>query len=326
MKDPVRVAVTGAAGQVGYSLVFSIAAGDMLGADQPVILQLLDIPEALAVLEGVAMELEDAACPLLAGVTLHDSARQAFAGADYALLVGAKPRGPGMERGDLLEDNAAIFVAHGQALEAVASPEVRVLVVGNPANTNALIALGNAPRLGAHQVTAMTRLDHNRALAQLARHTGEAVARIRRLTIWGNHSATLYPDLSHALVGDRPATELVSPQWRRAQFEPAVQQRGAAVIKARGKSSAGSAARAIVDHMRDWVLGTPPEEWVSMSVLSDGSYGIAAGIFYSFPCRCANGRYDIVQGLEIDEVSRQRMTATEQELLDERSVVAHLLP
>ncbi|WP_168014721.1 malate dehydrogenase [Halomonas salinarum] len=326
MNDPVRVTVTGAAGQVAYSLLFSIASGDMLGDDQPVILQLLDIPETFSVLEGVSMELEDAAYPLLAGVTLHDDAERAFAGADYALLVGAKPRGPGMERKDLLEDNAAIFVANGQALEAVASHDVRVVVVGNPANTNALIVLGNAPRLAAHQVTAMTRLDHNRALAQLARHTGEAVARIRRLTVWGNHSATLYPDLSHALVGDRAAVELASPEWRTAQFEPAVQQRGAAVIKARGKSSAGSAAQAIVDHMRDWVLGTPPDEWVSMSVLSDGSYGIAEGIFYSFPCRCANGRFEIVQGLSIDEMSRQRMTATEQELLDERSVVAHLLP
>ncbi|WP_192035340.1 malate dehydrogenase [Halomonas sp. YLGW01] len=326
MKAPVRVAVTGAAGQVGYSLVFSIAAGDMLGGDQPVILQLLDIPDALPVLEGVAMELEDAAFPLLAGVTLHDSAEAAFDSVHYALLVGAKPRGPGMERGDLLEDNAAIFVAQGQALDAVADRDVRVLVVGNPANTNALIAQRNAPHLAAHQFSAMTRLDHNRALAQLARQTGEGVARIRRLTIWGNHSATLYADLDHAQVGDRAATELVTADWRRATFEPAVQQRGGAVIKARGKSSAGSAARAIVSHMHDWVLGTPPEDWASMSVLSDGSYGIAEGIYYSFPCRCTAGRHEIVQGLEINEASLKRLKATEQELLDERSVVAHLLP
>lgn len=326
MKAPVRVAVTGAAGQVGYSLAFLIASGYMLGRDQPVILQLLDITPSLGALEGVAMELEDCAFPLLAGITLSDEAEQAFQDADYALLVGAKPRGPGMERKDLLKENAAIFQAQGKALNAVASRNVRVLVVGNPANTNALIAQRNAPDLDPRCFTAMTRLDHNRALAQLANHTGCDTSDIRRLTVWGNHSSTLYPDVSHALIDGQAASGLVDQAWLANEFIPAVQQRGATIIKARGQSSAGSAACSVIDHIHDWALGTPADDWVSMSILSDGSYGIAEGVFYSFPCRCSNGRYEIVQGLEIDEFSRERMTATERELLDERDVVSHLLP
>ncbi|MFC3284391.1 malate dehydrogenase [Litchfieldella rifensis] len=326
MKAPVRVAVTGSAGQVGYSLLFLIASGEMLGKDQPVILQLLDITPSLDALKGVAMELEDCAFPLLKGITRSDKAEQAFQDADYALLVGAKPRGPGMERKDLLDANAAIFQAQGKALNAVASRNVRVIAVGNPANTNALIAQRNAPDLEPHCFTAMTRLDHNRALAQLANRTGCDTTQIHGLTVWGNHSSTLYPDVSHALIDGKAAHDLVDRAWLANEFIPAVQQRGATIIKARGQSSAGSAACSVIDHMRDWVLGTPADDWVSMSVLSDGSYGIAEGVFYSFPCRCSNGRYEIVQGLEIDEFSRERMTATEQELLDERDVVSHLLP
>ena len=326
MKAPVRVAVTGAAGQIGYSLLFRVASGDMLGPDQPVILQLLEIPPAMDAVQGVIMELEDCAFPLLAGVTATDKAEEAFKDADYIMLVGAKPRGPGMERKDLLEANAAIFSAQGKAMNDVASRNVRVLAVGNPANTNALIAQRNAPDLDPRCFTAMTRLDHNRALAQLANRTGKHVNDIRCLTVWGNHSATQYPDISHASVDGKAAADLVDQAWLEESFIPTVQQRGAAIIKARGQSSAASAASAAIDHMRDWTLGTPADDWVSMAIPSDGSYGIAEGIIYSFPVRCRNGRYEIVQDLEIDAFSRERMTTTEQELIEERDAVAHLLP
>lgn len=326
MKPPVRVAVTGAAGQIGYSLLFRIAAGDMLGPDQPVILQLLEVTPAMDALQGVVMELDDCAFPLVAGIKATDQAEEAFKDADYILLVGAKPRGPGMERKDLLEANAAIFSAQGKAMNAVASRNVRVLAVGNPANTNALIAMRNAPDLDPGRFTAMTRLDHNRALAQLAGRVGVHINQISRMTVWGNHSATQYPDISHTQVGGKAAAELVDQAWLEESFIPTVQQRGAAIIKARGQSSAASAASAAIDHMRDWTLGTPEGDWVSMAIPSDGSYGIAEGLIYSFPVRCVNGDYEIVQGLDIDEFSRERMRATEQELIEERDAVAHLLP
>ncbi len=326
MKAPVRVSVTGAAGQIGYSLLFRIAAGEMLGPDQPVILQLLEIPEAQEPLQGVVMELEDCAFPLLAGVTTSDRAEEAFADADYVLLVGAKPRGPGMERKDLLEANAAIFSAQGQALNQAARPSVKVLAVGNPANTNALIAQHNAPDLDPRHFTAMTRLDHNRALAQLANRVGCHTREIRGLTVWGNHSATQYPDISHCEIQGRPAPELVETEWVRETFIPTVQQRGAAIIKARGASSAASAASAAIDHMRDWALGTPEGAWTSMAVPSDGSYGIDAGLIYSFPVRCSGGDYRLVEGLAIDEFSRARMEATAAELREERDAIRHLLP
>jgi malate dehydrogenase len=321
MKTPVRVAVTGAAGQIGYSLLFRIASGDMLGPDQPVILQLLEVP-----VQGVIMELDDCAFPLVAGLQASDKPEEAFKDADYIMLVGAKPRGPGMERKDLLEANAAIFSTQGQAMNAVASRNVRVLAVGNPANTNALIARHNAPDLDPRCFTAMTRLDHNRALAQLANRTGRHVTDIERLTVWGNHSATQYPDVSHARVDGKPAMEWVDQGWLEESFIPTVQQRGAAIIKARGQSSAASAASAAIDHMRDWTLGTSGDDWVSMAIPSDGSYGIAEGLIYSFPVRCVEGRYEIVQGLLIDEFSQARMNATEQELIEERDAVKHLLP
>ncbi|MCG5513332.1 malate dehydrogenase [Ectothiorhodospira shaposhnikovii] len=326
MKNPVRVAVTGAAGQISYSLLFRIASGDMLGKDQPVILQLLEITPAMDALRGVVMELEDCAFPLLAGVVISDKPEEAFADADYALLVGARPRGPGMERKDLLEANAAIFSVQGKALNAVASRQVKVLVVGNPANTNALIAQRNAPDLDPRNFTAMTRLDHNRALAQLAGKTGAATTDIRQMIIWGNHSATQYPDISQATVKGDAAAGLVPRDWYETDFIPTVQQRGAAIIKARGASSAASAASSAIDHIRDWALGTPDGDWVSMAVPSDGSYGIEEGLIYSFPVTCKNGDYSIVQGLEIDAFSRERMTVTEQELREERDGVAHLLP
>lgn len=326
MKNPVRVAVTGAAGQISYSLLFRIASGDMLGKDQPVILQLLEITPAMDALRGVVMELEDCAFPLLAGVVISDKPEEAFADADYALLVGARPRGPGMERKDLLEANAAIFSVQGKALNAVASRQVKVLVVGNPANTNALIAQRNAPDLDPRNFTAMTRLDHNRALAQLAGKTGAATTDIRQMIIWGNHSATQYPDISQATVKGDAAAGLVPRDWYETDFIPTVQQRGAAIIKARGASSAASAAGSAIDHIRDWALGTPDGDWVSMAVPSDGSYGIEEGLIYSFPVTCKNGDYTIVQGLEIDAFSRERMTVTEQELREERDGVAHLLP
>lgn len=326
MKAPVRVTVTGAAGQIGYSLLFRIASGDMLGSDQPVILQLLDITPAMDALEGVRMELDDCAFPLLAGVTCTDDPNTGFKDADYALLVGARPRGPGMERKDLLEANAQIFSAQGKAINDHASREVKVLVVGNPANTNALIAQRNAPDIHPRSFTAMMRLDHNRAMTQLAQKTGTSINAISRMTVWGNHSATQYPDLFNALVGDQPALQQVDEKWYADTFIPTVQQRGAAIIKARGASSAASAANAAIDHIRSWALGTPDDEWVSMGVYSDGSYGIAEGLIYSFPCRCANGQWEIVQGLDIGDFSRERMRATEQELSEERDAVKHLLP
>jgi malate dehydrogenase len=325
MKKPVRVAITGAAGQIGYALAFRIAAGEMLGRDQPVILQLLEITPALPALEGVVMELRDCAFPLLADVATSDKPEEAFAGADYALLVGAKPRGPGMERKDLLTANAAIFSTQGKALNDHAAPEVRVLVVGNPANTNALIAAGNAPRLDRTQFTAMTRLDHNRALAQLALKCGVHTGDITRMTIWGNHSATQYPDVSHALIDGKPAAEQLDQGWLRDTFIPVVQQRGAAIIKARGASSAASAASSAIDHVRDWVLGTPDGDWTSMAVPADGSYGIKEGVVYSYPVVCKGGRYEIVQGLELSAFSRERMDATDRELREERAGVEDLL-
>jgi malate dehydrogenase len=325
MTRPARVAITGAAGQIGYQLAFRIASGQMLGPDTPVILQLLEIPPALGALRGVEMELLDCAFPTLAGVISTDQPEQAFGDADYALLVGAKPRGPGMERKDLLLENARIFSAQGKALNAHAARKVKVLVVGNPANTNALIALSNAPDLDHARFTAMTRLDHNRALSQLAAKTGAAVTAIRQMTIWGNHSATQYPDISHCTVAGKPAASLVEPAWVTDEFIPTVQQRGAAIIKARGASSAASAASAAIDHVRDWALGSAAGDWVSMAVPSDGSYGVAEGIVYSFPVRCQNGRYEIVQGLETSEFSRARMQATQAELLEERDGVKELL-
>ena len=324
MKAPVRVAVTGAAGQIGYALLFRIAAGDMLGADQPVILQLLEITPALPALQGVVMELNDCAFPTLAGVVATDDPNVAFKDADYALLVGARPRGPGMERKDLLEANGAIFAPQGKALNAHASRDVRVLVVGNPANTNALIAQQNAPDLDPRCFTAMVRLDHNRALSQLAEQTGSHVADIRRMTIWGNHSSTQYPDIHHANVNGKAATALVADAWYRDSFIPTVQQRGAAIIKARGASSAASAASAAIDHMRDWALGTAEGDWVSMGIPSDGSYGIAPGVIYGYPVTIKDGRYEIVQGLEINAFSRERMDATDKELREERAGVEHL--
>jgi malate dehydrogenase len=325
MKPPVRVAVTGAAGQISYGTLFRIAAGEMLGHDQPVILQLLEITPALDALNGVVMELEDCAFPLLHDIVATDDAEAAFGDADYALLIGAKPRGPGMERKDLLQENARIFTAQGKALNAAASRKVKVLVVGNPANTNALIAQSNAPDLDAKRFTAMTRLDHNRAIAQLAARTGSHASRIRNMTIWGNHSATQYPDIHHARVDGEPAIDKVDRAWLENDFIPTVQQRGAAVIKARGASSAASAGSAAMDHMRSWALGTPEGDWVSMAVPSDGSYGIEEGVIYSYPCTCRDGRYEIVQGLEISEFSRGRMDATDRELREERDAIKDLL-
>jgi malate dehydrogenase len=297
----------------------------MLGSDQPVILQLLEIPPAMKALEGVVMELDDGAFPLLHGVTATDSARTAFEGADYALLVGSRPRGPGMERRDLLEANGHIFTEQGRALNEVANREVKVLVVGNPANTNALIAMRSAPDLRPEQFTAMTRLDHNRALSQLARKAAAPVAEVRRMIIWGNHSSTQVPDLTHATVGGRPATDLVDDGWVRETFMPTVQKRGAAIIEARGASSAASAASAAIDHMRDWVLGTPAGDWTSMAIPSTGAYGVAEGLIYSFPVTTAGGAINVVEGLENSDFIRQKMQASEAELLEEREAVAHLL-
>ncbi|RMH15642.1 MAG: malate dehydrogenase [Acidobacteria bacterium] len=322
---PVRIAITGAAGQIGYQLIFRTAAGDMLGPDQPVILHLLEIPPAMQALQGVVMELSDCAFPLLHGVIATDRPAAAFEQADYALLVGARPRGPGMERKDLLSANAKIFSEQGRALHLHASRDVRVLVVGNPANTNALIAAANAPSLDRRQFSAMTRLDHNRAKAQLAAKTGSHVTEVERMTIWGNHSSTQYPDLHHCTVGGRPATELVDEAWMRDVFIPTVQQRGAEIIKARGASSAASAASAALDHVRTWVHGTPEGDWVSMAVAADGSYGIREGVFYSYPVTCSGGDFEIVQGLEINDFSRRRMDATDRELREERQAVADLL-
>ena len=325
MKAPVRVTVTGAAGQIGYALLFRIASGSMLGHDQPVILQLLDIPPAMEALNGVKMELDDCAFPLLADVICTDDPEVAFRDSDFALLVGARPRGPGMERKDLLEANAAIFGVQGKAINAVASKDIKVLVVGNPANTNALITQRNAPDIDPRQFTAMTRLDHNRAVTQLAQQTNATVNDVRQMIIWGNHSATQYPDLHHALVNDEPAITQIDMDWYGSEFIPTVQQRGAAIITARGASSAASAANAAVDHMRSWALGTPADDWVSMGVISNGSYGIEPGLIYSFPCRCKDGQWEIVQDLPIAEFSRERMDATATELMEERDAVAHLL-
>jgi len=324
MNRPVRVAITGAAGQIGYQLCFRIAAGDMLGPNQPVILQLIEIPPAIDALKGVAMELEDAALPLLAGIETTTDINEGFKDTDYALLVGARPRGPGMERADLLAENGKIFGPQGRALNTHASRDVKVLVVGNPANTNALIAQTNAPDLPPQNFTAMTRLDHNRALAQLAIKTGTHHTQIRQMAIWGNHSATQYPDIHHTLVAGEPAISKVDREWYENDFIPTVQQRGAAIIKARGASSAASAASSAIDHIRDWAMGTG-DNWVSMAVASDGSYGIAPGVIYSFPCTCAEGRWSIVQGLEINDFSRARMDATDRELREERSAVENLL-
>ncbi|PCI52145.1 MAG: malate dehydrogenase [Moraxellaceae bacterium] len=326
MKHPVRVTVTGAAGQISYSLLFRIASGHMLGADQPVILQLLEITPALDALKGVAMELEDCAFPLLQDIVITDDAKVAFKDSQYALLVGARPRGPGMERKDLLEANAAIFSAQGKAINETADRAIKVLVVGNPANTNALIAQRNAPDINPSQFTAMTRLDHNRAIAQIANQTGTHVTDIAKMTIWGNHSATQYPQISQTTVKGKAATELVDESWYKETFIPDVQQRGAAIIKARGASSAASAANAAIEHVRDWALGSAENDWVSMGIYSDGSYGIDKGLIYSFPVTCKNGDFEIVQGLEIDDFSRTKMTATETELKEERDAVAHLLP
>lgn len=326
MKTPVRVAVTGAAGQISYSLLFRIAAGEMLGPDQPVILQLLEITPALGALEGVAMELDDCAFPLLVDMVRTDDANVAFKDADYALLVGARPRGPGMERKDLLEANAAIFSAQGKAINDHASRDIKVLVVGNPANTNALIAQRNAPDINPRQFTAMTRLDHNRAMTQIAAKVGKSINDVSNMTIWGNHSATQYPDLHHARVGGELAIDLVEQVWYENDFIPTVQQRGAAIINARGASSAASAANAAIGHMHTWALGTGEGDWASMGVYSDGSYGISEGLIYSFPCVCNNGDWEIVQGLSVNDFSRAKMQATETELSEERDAVKHLLP
>jgi len=325
MKSPVRIAVTGAAGQIGYALLFRIAAGDMLGPDQPVILHLLEITPALPALHGVVMELDDCAFPLLADVVATDDANVAFKDVDYALLVGARPRGPGMERKDLLSANGAIFGPQGKALNAHAKRGVKVLVVGNPANTNALIAQANAPDLDPKCFTAMVRLDHNRAKGQLAAKTGTHNTDVARMIIWGNHSSTQYPDIHHATVKGKPALSLVDQTWYEKEFIPTVQQRGAAIIKARGASSAASAASAAIDHMRTWALGTAEGDWVSMGIPSDGSYGIKPGVIYGYPVTCRNGKYEIVQGLEIGEFSRARMDATAKELHEERDSVKSLL-
>ena len=325
MKSPVRVTITGAAGQIGYQLAFRIASGQMLGTDQPVILQLLEIAPALTALNGVVMELKDCAFSTLAGVVATDDPDTAFKDSDYALLVGARPRGPGMERNDLLQANAAIFSLQGRAINDFASRDIHVLVVGNPANTNALIASSNAPDIDPKNFTAMTRLDHNRAMAQLAEKTDSHVTDIRCMTIWGNHSATQYPDVAHATINGQDAAGLIDQSWLADEFIPVVQQRGAAIIEARGASSAASAASAAIDHMRDWALGTAGDDWTSMAIPADGSYGIEPGIVYSYPVRCSGGAYEIVQDLEISDFSRARMDATETELREERAAIEELL-
>ena len=324
-KKPMRIAITGAAGQIGYQLAFRIASGQMLGLDRPVILQLLEIPPALNALSGVAMELDDCAFPALHGVVATDQVEVAFRDADVALLVGARPRGPGMERKDLLLANAQIFSAQGKALNAVASRDIKVLVVGNPANTNALIARENAPDIDPRNFTAMTRLDHNRAMAQLAAKAGAHVTDVSGVIIWGNHSATQVPDLAHARVSGKPALSMVPRPWYEQEFIPAVQQRGAAIIKARGASSAASAASAAIDHVRDWLLGTAGNDWVSMAVASDGSYGIPEGVVYSYPVTCKDGGYTIVQGLSVEAFCRAKLEATDAELREERAGVESLL-
>ncbi len=327
MKQPIRVAVTGAAGNISYAMLFRIASGEMLGKDQPVILQLLEITPALDALNGVVMELQDCAFPLLADIIQTDDAKVAFKDIDYALLVGARPRGPGMERNDLLEANAAIFSAQGKALNEVASRDVKVLVVGNPANTNAVIAQRNAPDLDPRNFTAMTRLDHNRAISQLAEQTDSTVNDVQKMIIWGNHSSTQYPDLTACTVNGKPALDLVERDWYENTYIPDVQKRGAAIIKARGASSAASAANAAIAHMRTWAMGTDENDWVSMGVYSNGEYGIAKGLIYSFPCTCKDGDWSIVEGVDVSsDFSKDKMAATEQELSEERDAVSHLLP
>ena len=327
MKSPLRVAVTGAAGQIGYSLLYRVASGEMLGKDQPVILQMLEIPDekAQAALKGVMMELDDCAFPLLAGMVAASDPKVAFKDADVALLVGARPRSKGMERKDLLEANGAIFTGQGRALNEMASRRVKVLVVGNPANTNAYIAMNSAPDLPHENFTAMLRLDHNRALSQLAARTGKPVGSIEKMIVWGNHSPTMYPDYRFATIGGQPAPKVVNDeQWYREVFIPTVGKRGAAIIEARGLSSAASAANAAIDHVRDWLLGTNGK-WTTMGIASDGSYGIPEGTIYGFPVTCSAGRYQMVKGLEIDEFSRSRMDATLKELEEERDAIKHLL-
>jgi malate dehydrogenase len=325
MKKPVRVAITGAAGQISYSIIFRIAAGDMLGKDQPIILQLIEIPPAMDALNGVVMELNDCAFPLVAGIVPTDDPNVGFENTDYAVLVGARPRGPGMERSDLLKANAEIFSVQGKALNDHASRDVKVLVVGNPANTNALITLKNAPDLNPKNISAMMRLDHNRSLSQLAEKTGSHTTRVEKMVVWGNHSATQYPDISFATVDGQPARDQVAESWYVDDFIPTVQQRGAAIIKARGASSAASAASAAVDHMRDWTMGTDGR-WVSMAVHSAGnSYGIDEDVIYAFPIVCENGQWKEVSGLQISDFSRERMKATEKELLTEKAAIADLL-
>jgi malate dehydrogenase len=323
MKSPVRVVVTGAAGQIGYQLLFRIAAGNMLGDDQPVILHLLEIPPAMQAVQGVVMELEDCAFPLLQGIVATDDANVAFKDADYALLVGAMPRGPGMERSDLLKKNAEIFSVQGQAMNNHANKDIKVLVVGNPANTNALIAQQNAPDINPGQFTAMVRLDHNRALAQMADKLSVGTHELSNMTIWGNHSSTQYPDISQLKVKGDTVSD-IDQDWYVNDFIPTVQQRGAAIIKARGASSAASAASAAIDHMKSWALGTKDGDWVSMAIPSDGSYGIEPGVIFGYPVTCANGQYSIVQDLPVSEFSQQRIDATNQELREERAAVEHL--
>lgn len=325
MKKPVRVAITGAAGQISYSLLFRIAAGEMLGSDQPVILQLLEIPPAMKSLEGVVMEIDDCAFPLVSSIVATDDPNVAFKDTDYAMLVGARPRGPGMERSDLLEANGGIFKVQGKAINDNSNRDVKVVVVGNPANTNAWTCKNCAPDINPGQFTAMTRLDHNRAMAQLAQKTSSAVSDIQRVTIWGNHSTTQYPDLHHATVGGKPALDLIDKQWYADDYIPSVAKRGGAIIEARGASSAASAANAALEHMRDWVLGTPAGDWTSMGIPSDGSYGIEEGLIYSFPVTTKNGTYEIVQNLEIDDFSRARMKATEDELREEAAAIQKVL-
>ncbi len=325
MKSPVRVTVTGAAGQISYALLFRIAAGEMLGRDQPVILQLLEVTPAMKALQGVAMELDDCAFPLLKSIEMSDDPNVGFKDTQVALLVGARPRGPGMERSDLLAANGGIFKVQGKAINDHASRDIKVIVVGNPANTNAWTCMKSAPDINPAQFTAMTRLDHNRAKAQLAAKTGTAVADIKKVTIWGNHSTTQYPDLSQATVAGKAALSLVERPWYENDYIPRVAKRGAEIIEARGASSAASAANAALEHMRDWVLGTPDGDWVSMGIPSDGSYGIEPGLMYSFPVTCKAGKYSIVQGLPVDEFSRKRMAVTADELKEERDAVQQLL-
>jgi len=325
LSNPVRVTVTGAAGQIGYSIVYRIASGQLLGPDQPVDLRLLEIPQAMGALEGVAMELIDCAFPLLAGLDLHDRPADAFDATNIALLVGSRPRTKGMERAELLSANGEIFTVQGKALNAVAAPDVRVLVVGNPANTNCLIAMNNAPDIPNERFTSMMRLDHNRAIAQLAAKAGAPVAQVTNMTVWGNHSPTQYPDIFHAKVGGRDAADVVADQdWLENDFIPTVQKRGTAVIEARGASSAASAANAAVGHVHDWVLGTPDGDWVSMGIPSDGSYGIGEGVIAGLPVTCSGGSYEVVQGLDVNDFSRSRLDVTVKELEDEREMVKQL--